>query len=214
VRVCVPQLPQACADGPLHVWLAHVDHWQLPPHDCMPPLPQGWVALTEHTPSPAQSDQVDHEPVLLSHVRVCVPQFPHACDDAPLHVWLAHVDHWQLPPHDCVPPFPHACELPDAQSPSPVHADHVDQTPPSQVRTCVPQLPHPSLAAPVQPEAASPPCPEDVPSKGPSTSTLSPESGLESAGPKGVWAESTRSSGGGCAPSPASAAPPSSSATP
>jgi hypothetical protein len=86
VRVCVPQLPHACDEGPLHVWLPHADHWQLPPHDCMPPFPHGCVVLTAHTPSPAQADHADHDPVLLSHVRVCVPHLPQACDEAPLQV--------------------------------------------------------------------------------------------------------------------------------
>jgi hypothetical protein len=203
MRVCVPQLPHACDDGPLHVWLAHGDHWQLPPHDCVPPFPQGCVVLTEHTPSPVQVDQADHAPVLLSQVRVCVPQLPHACDDGPLHVWLPHTVHRQSPPHDCAPPFPQLWVLPGAQSPSPVHADHIDQTPWSHVRVCVPQLPHPSLAAPVQSEA-SPPEPVDVASARPSP--LSVESALESPCGGEVTGESLPGSGGG-APSTVEAPP-------
>jgi hypothetical protein len=66
--------------------LLHGDHWQFPPHDWVPPLPQAWIVLTEHTPSPAHADHADHIPVVLSQVRICVPHLPHACAAAPLHV--------------------------------------------------------------------------------------------------------------------------------
>jgi hypothetical protein len=38
----------------------------------------------EHTPCPAHVDQSDNLPVVLSQVRVCVPQLPHACVNAAL----------------------------------------------------------------------------------------------------------------------------------
>ncbi len=144
VRVCVPQLPQPCEVAPEHVWLPHGPHWQFPPQDCVPPVPQLWLVAGVHTPSPEHVDQADHVPLLLSHVRVCVPQLPQPCEAAPEHVWLPHDPHWQLPPQDCVPPVPQLWLVAGVHTPSPVHADHADHVPVllSHVRVCVPQLPH------------------------------------------------------------------------
>jgi hypothetical protein len=56
-------------------------------HVCEPPaVPQLWVELAEHTPCPEHADHGDHAPVLISHVRVCVPQLPHPCDAMPTHI--------------------------------------------------------------------------------------------------------------------------------
>jgi hypothetical protein len=46
-----------------------------------------------HAPCEAQVDHADQVPSV--QVRVWVPQFPHACDDAPLHV---HAPFWQVVP--------------------------------------------------------------------------------------------------------------------
>jgi len=143
VRVCVPQLPQLCDAGPVHVWLPHALHVQLPPHDCVPPVPHVCVAFGAHAPSPVQAAQADQVPVVLSHVRVCEPQLPHGCEAAPVQAWLPQAVHLQLPPHDCMPPLPQACVVFGAHSPSAVHIDQVDHVPVlvSHVRVCVPQLP-------------------------------------------------------------------------
>jgi hypothetical protein len=119
VRVCVPHLPHACEAEPVHVWFPHAPHVQLPPHDWVPPLPQLCVALGAHAPSPVHADQADQVPALWSHVRVWVPQLPHACDADPLQDWLPHGVHLQSIPHDCVPPLPQARM--DAGAHSPMH---------------------------------------------------------------------------------------------
>jgi hypothetical protein len=102
-------------------------------------VPQPWLVLGAHTPCDEQADHVDHVP--LSHVRVCVPQWPQAWELAPLQVWPVQSLHWQLPPHVCVPPDPQVCTAFGAQAPSSEHAAQSDQTPFRQVRDCVPQLP-------------------------------------------------------------------------
>jgi hypothetical protein len=79
----------------------HPAHWQVPgSHVAVPPLPQGIVAFGAQTPPPVQAPQADHIPVVLSQVRVCVPQLPQPCEAVPLHTWFPHALHWQLPPHD------------------------------------------------------------------------------------------------------------------
>ena len=49
--------------------------------------------------------------------------------------------HWQLPPQTCVPPEPQLRVLFGAHTPGPLQSDHSLQTPLSQRRVCVPQLP-------------------------------------------------------------------------
>jgi hypothetical protein len=129
----------------------HELHTHAPTHDCAPLFWQDSVEPSAQTPSPVHADQVDHCPVAESHVRVCVPQLPHACEAGPLHVWLVHCPHWQLPPHDCVPPLAQDCVELGAQTPAFVQADHWDHVPvaSSHVRVCVPQLPHDCVVGPV-----------------------------------------------------------------
>jgi hypothetical protein len=176
VRVCVPQLPQGCDDGPEHVWLAHVPQWQLPPHDCIPPDPQDWLGFGAHSPSPVHAPHADHVPVVLSQVRVCVPQLPHACDDAPVQGTSPHAAQVHAIVHDCVPPPSQACEAPAVHTPSAEHADQADHVPvvALHVRDCVPQLPHVCDAAPGQPPSP----PEFV--SAPASPPFGPESRLES----------------------------------
>ena len=65
----------------------HVPHVHDELHVCVPcPPPQVCDVVGEHTPCVLQVDQLDQVPEL--HVRVCVPQLPHACEDAPWH-WQA-----------------------------------------------------------------------------------------------------------------------------
>jgi hypothetical protein len=142
VLICVPQLPHDCDDAPLHVCPEQVEpHWQLPPQVCDPPWPHGCVEFGAHGPSPAQADHADQVPDALSHVRVCVPQLPHAVDEGPVHVSLMHALHVQSPRHDCTPPSAHGCVALGAQAPSPAQGSQADQFPVvlSQVRVCVPQ---------------------------------------------------------------------------
>jgi hypothetical protein len=151
VRVCIPQLPQACDEGPVHVCPEQVaSHEQLPPHVCVPPLPQVCLVLGAQTPSPAQADQLDHFPVPGSHVRVCVPHLPHACDEGPAQAWLPHAVHAHWAVQVCVPPLPHVWVELGAHAPSPVQADHRDQVPAWHVRVRFPQLPHVAVAGPTQ----------------------------------------------------------------
>jgi hypothetical protein len=116
----------------------------------VPPLPHSCVAPGAHTPSSVQAPQSDHWPVLVLHVRVCAPQFPHACTDGPLQVWLAQVPHWQAAVQVCMPPLPHACMAPGAQAPSLAQPDQLDHTPFSQVRVWLPQLPQLWVLGPAQ----------------------------------------------------------------
>jgi hypothetical protein len=65
----------------------HCPHVQLPLHVCEPPaVPQLCVAFGAHGPCAMHADHADHCPVLPLHVRVCVPQLPHACEAGPLQV--------------------------------------------------------------------------------------------------------------------------------
>jgi hypothetical protein len=204
VRVCVPQSPQLWDAAPVHVWLVHAPHAQLPPHDCVPPLPQLWDEFGAHAPSPVHADQADHVPVLLSHVRVCVPQLPQACDAAPVHGRLPHAFHVQLLAHDCVPPLPQVCVELGAHTPSPVHADQADHVSVavSHVRVCMPQLPQGCEAGPEQPLAsASEP---ELPSRG---ERASPVEGASTPGPTspfGGASSACPASVVGCASRPAS----------
>jgi hypothetical protein len=45
-----------------------------------------------HTPSPEHADHADHVPLL--QVRVCVPQLPHGCEVAPVHVHVPQSTSW------------------------------------------------------------------------------------------------------------------------
>jgi hypothetical protein len=83
VRVCVPQLPQACVVEPGQAWQA--PHWQLPPHCCVPASPHACDASGAQTPWLPHDDQALHVP--LSHVRVWAPQLPHAWVVGPVHAW-------------------------------------------------------------------------------------------------------------------------------
>jgi hypothetical protein len=174
VRVCVPQLPHGCDDAPGHVWLVHAPQVHCPTHACVPPFMHDCVLPSMRSPCPVQVPQVDHWPVVLSHVRVCVPQLPHACDDAPVHGMLPHAPHLQSWLHDCIPPAPQACEAPLAHSPSPEQADQADHVPPLHMRDCVPQLPHVCDDGPLQLPPESPPMLDPV--SAPESFAVAPES--------------------------------------
>jgi hypothetical protein len=84
VRVCAPQLPHACVGTPVHIWpLQAASHWQLPPQICVPWAPQVRIAFGAHGPSMAHAEKLDHLAVVVSQVRVSVPQLPHAVEGAP-----------------------------------------------------------------------------------------------------------------------------------
>jgi hypothetical protein len=126
---------QAChAQSALHVWV--------------PPSPQAWLASGSHSPSSVQASQSDQTPLL--QVRDCVPQLPHARLGEPSHAWFRHSPHVQRPPHVSVPPSPQPSVLSGSHSPSSRHAEKLDQTPLSQTRDCVPQLPQERVDAPSQ----------------------------------------------------------------
>jgi hypothetical protein len=148
VRLRVPQLPQASLAGPAQVWPPQVPHWQAAVQVCAPPEPQAWVALGAQAPWFTQAPQFDQAPLL--HVRAWVPQLPQAWVDGPVQVWFPHGSHWQEAPQDCMPPLPHTCIAPGAQVPSLAQPDQVDQTPLSQVRDWVPQLPQLWVVGPAQ----------------------------------------------------------------
>jgi hypothetical protein len=148
VRLLVPQFPQAMVAEPLQVWPVHPPHWQVAPQVWLPPVPQACVVAGAQTPWFAQPDQSDQVPLL--QVRVCVPQFPHACIAGPAQVCPPHPPHWHESPQVRAPPVPHICIEPGAQAPSAEHADQLDQTPLLHVRACVPQLPHACADGPAQ----------------------------------------------------------------
>jgi hypothetical protein len=113
VRVCVPQLPQVCEDAPVHMMLTpvHAPHEHVDAlHICVPLLfaPHIWVDVPPQTPWFMHADQALNSPVFVLHVRICIPQLPHACAVAPVQVWPVHAPYWQvLGLHVCVPPLPH-----------------------------------------------------------------------------------------------------------
>jgi hypothetical protein len=132
VRVCIPQLPHACVDGPLHgnIWPVHAPQLQVALQARIPLLPQLCIAPGVHCPCPVHAPHADHIPVVLSQVRVCAPQLPHGCVEAPLHVWPTHAEpHVHEPPHVWVPlsPWPQLRVALGAHTPSLAHADHADQ---------------------------------------------------------------------------------------
>jgi hypothetical protein len=88
-RDCVPQLPQAWVAGPVQVWAVHRLHWHAPLQVWEPPMPQACVAPGAQAPWFMHAPQSDQVPLL--HVRDCVPQLPQAWVMAPLQV---------CPPHD------------------------------------------------------------------------------------------------------------------
>jgi hypothetical protein len=71
---------------------AQAPHAQALLHVSVPFPSQVFVAPTAHVPCPVHADHADQTP--LPHVRVWVPQSPHACDAAPGHVHapLTHVE--------------------------------------------------------------------------------------------------------------------------
>jgi hypothetical protein len=146
VRLCVPQLPHACVDAPVHVWPVHGSHWHATLQFCVPPVPHAWLVAGVQTPSPAHVDHADHVPLL--HVRFCDPHLPHACVVGPAHVWPVHGSHWQVALQACVPAEPHDSVVDGVQTPSPVQADHADHVPLLQVRDCDPHLPHACVEGP------------------------------------------------------------------
>lgn len=84
VRDCPPQLPQVWLIGPLHTCPVQVVFQrQLLAHVCVPPAPQLRVASGAQAPWFMHADQSPQSPVLLSQVRVCVPQLPQARLAAP-----------------------------------------------------------------------------------------------------------------------------------
>src|SRR6185436_7116992 len=148
VRVCVPQLPQGCVGDPAHVWPEQVSHWQAELQVCVPPIPQACVEPGAQVPWFMHGPNSDQTPFV--QVRDWVPQLPQAWLLAPLQFWPPHDPHWQAGVHICVPAIPQACIEPGAQAPSPMQADQADQTPLSQVRDCVPQLPQAWVPGPTQ----------------------------------------------------------------
>jgi len=79
LHVCVSAaLPQFCPMHPMY--------WQFGPQVFVPPEPQPIAEFGAHAPWFAQGVQLDHIPVLGSHVRVCVPQLPQPCEAGPVHV--------------------------------------------------------------------------------------------------------------------------------
>jgi hypothetical protein len=120
-------------------------------HVCVPSPPlQAWVEPALQVPSPAQGPNAPQVPVLVSQVRICVPQLPQVCVAepgvhgmlTPVHGPHAHVAALQL----CVPLLfaPHTCICVPLQTPWFVQAPNALQVPVlvSHVRVCVPQLPH------------------------------------------------------------------------
>jgi hypothetical protein len=86
--------------------------------------------------------------VPLLHERVAVPLQLHVSVANPTHVQAPQVQELS---HVRVPPVPQLPVEPGAHCCWPVHADHADQVPvvPSQVRVCIPQLPHFCWGGPV-----------------------------------------------------------------
>jgi hypothetical protein len=115
---------------------------------CEPPIPQAWVAVGAQVPWFMHAPQSDQTPLL--QVRAWVPQLPQAWVMGPAHVWPPHEAHWQAGLHVCIPPDPHICIEPGAQAPWFMQVDQLDQTPLSQLRDWVPQLPQAWVAGPVQ----------------------------------------------------------------
>jgi hypothetical protein len=107
-----------------------------------------------HAPTGSlQSDQAPYEPVFTLHVRVCVPQLPHARDAGPCESQFCPgqaAGHLHSVVHVCVPPDPHVRVVPGEQSPSFEHADQPDHVPSLvlHVRVRVPHSPQPSTEAP------------------------------------------------------------------
>jgi hypothetical protein len=89
VRDWLPVPDQQLHDCELGPTQSQGSHWQVGLHVCEPSWPQTCVAFGEQTPSPVQPDHPDHVPLL--HVRVCVPQLPHACVSGPAQVCPRHV---------------------------------------------------------------------------------------------------------------------------
>jgi hypothetical protein len=86
LRVSTPQLPQLCRFEPKQLCPVHASsQLQLPSHTCVPPRPQPRVSSGSQTPSPAHGDQSDQLPLVISQVRVRVPQLPHAIERSPSH---------------------------------------------------------------------------------------------------------------------------------
>jgi hypothetical protein len=120
------------------------------------PLLHDFVDAALHSPSPAQAENVLHVPVLVSQVRSCVPQSPQVWVAAPVHGMLTpvHAPHAHVAAlHIWVPLLfaPHICVCVPEQTPSPAHAENALHVPVlvSQVRVCVPHLPHVCEDAPV-----------------------------------------------------------------
>jgi hypothetical protein len=119
------------------------------------PSPQVRVAFGAHVPSPEHAPNADQVPVLVSHVRVCVPvlQLPHIAVAEPAHA-ITGSTHVVLQLHvlsqASVPALfvPHIRVELGAHVPPPEHAPKADQLPVvvSHVRVSVPLLQLPQLA--------------------------------------------------------------------
>jgi hypothetical protein len=120
VRVCVPQLPQACEVGPVHV--------QDPATQLEPP-----GQALPHAPQLARSD--------CSLTQV-LPQ----SENPALQL---HAPHWQLAEQVSVPLVSQACVALGAQAPWPAQVPQADQVPLLQVRVWLPQLPQACEVGPV-----------------------------------------------------------------
>lgn len=92
-----------------------------------------------------QAPHADHAPP--TQVRVCVPQRPQGCDEAPGHV-VGQAPHVQVEEQVWALPSGHVRDVPGAHAPSLVQALQGDHAPPAQVRVCVPQRPQDWLEAP------------------------------------------------------------------
>jgi hypothetical protein len=154
VRVRVPQSPHASVLAPVQVCpVQAAPQRHMPPHTRSPPLPHVLIVFGMHSPSPKHALQSEYSPVIMSHVRVCVPHKPHARRAGPSQVCPVHAtSQRQLPPHVWSPSRPQGCVESGRHSPSPSHSPQSDHTAvvASHVRERVPQLPHGSLAGPVQ----------------------------------------------------------------
>ena len=108
-----------------------------------PPLPQSCTDSVRHSPSPAQVDHPDQEPLL--QLRVAIPHMPQALEDSPMHdveVELdEHVLHWQRELQTFVPPPAQAADARGTHTPSFAHVDQVDHAPLAHCLVWLPQRP-------------------------------------------------------------------------
>jgi hypothetical protein len=154
-RLCVPHMPQVRVVAPSHICPGQAAfHLHVAPHVWVPEAPHVRAAPGTQSPSFEHAPHSDHVPVFVSHLRVCVPQLPHARELSPVQRWPVHAaSHMQLPAHVWVPDSlaPQRRVESGEHTPSPEHVDHADHMPAvmSQVRLWVPQYPQACVAGPV-----------------------------------------------------------------